>query len=89
MNDKPKQTGLLSRLVNGVPYDANGHDIATANKTMLEASAEIIVLVGEKDVLRRSLDALGLSIADAGYTWTPAMKKAYEQAAHINGVYEK
>jgi hypothetical protein len=89
MREKPKQTGLISRLANGVPYDLNGHDIATANKTMLEASAEIVTLIGMVDLLRGSLDALGLSITDAGYKWTPAMRQAYELASHIKGVYEQ
>jgi len=29
--------------------------------------------------LRAALDALGVAIADAGYTWTPEMRAAYEE----------
>lgn len=29
--------------------------------------------------LRAALDELGVAIADAGYTWTPAMRTAYEK----------
>lgn len=28
----------------------------------------------------KAVDDLGLAIADAGYTWTPGMRKAYEKA---------
>jgi len=33
------------------------------------------------EITRKStaLDALGVAIADAGYTWTPAMRDAYER----------
>ena len=30
--------------------------------------------------LKESADELGVAIADAGYTWTPAMRKAYRKA---------
>ena len=89
MKNKPYGTGLLSRLINGVQFINGGHDIDGANKVMAEACAEIVSLIGEKDTLRRSLDALGLFISDAGYEWTPSMRQAYEQASHIKGVYEK
>lgn len=28
-----------------------------------------------------AVDALGVAIADAGYTWTPEMRSAYERAS--------
>jgi len=31
------------------------------------------------DAYKKKLDELGLAIVDAGYTWTPAMRKAYER----------
>jgi len=31
------------------------------------------------DAYKEKLDELGLAIVDAGYTWTPAMRKAYER----------
>jgi len=43
----------------------------------------LLQLIREKDViagLQAKLDALGVAIADAGYTWTPEMRKAYEMA---------
>lgn len=46
------------------------HDVA-------EVAAAI---VAERDVLRGALDRLGVAIADAGYTWTPAMREAYDSA---------
>jgi hypothetical protein len=82
------ERGLLSRLINGVQFINGSHDVDGANKAMAEACAEIITLIGKVDTLRRSLDALGLFIADAGYKWTPAMRQAYEQAFHIKGVRE-
>jgi hypothetical protein len=33
----------------------------------------------EIERLRAALDALGVAIADAGYTWTPEMRAAYEK----------
>lgn len=33
----------------------------------------------EIERLRAELDALGVAIADAGYTWTPEMRAAYEK----------
>jgi len=30
------------------------------------------------DIYKKKLDELGLAIVDAGYPWTPAMRKAYE-----------
>ena len=33
----------------------------------------------EVERLRAALDALGVAIADAGYTWTPEMRAAYEE----------
>lgn len=30
------------------------------------------------------LDALGVAIADAGYTWTPEMRAAYERGVSAN-----
>jgi hypothetical protein len=35
-------------------------------------------LCNRYDALREAIDALGVAIADAGYAWTPAMRKAYE-----------
>lgn len=32
----------------------------------------------EIERMTNALDALGIAIADAGYEWTPAMRKAYE-----------
>ena len=36
-------------------------------------------LEDEIERLRAALDALGVAIADAGYTWTPEMRAAYEK----------
>lgn len=36
-------------------------------------------LEAENERLRAALDALGVAIADAGYTWTPEMRAAYEE----------
>jgi len=33
-----------------------------------------------REAYQAKLDALGLAISDAEYTWTPAMRAAYEQA---------
>ena len=42
-------------------------------------------LLAEVERLRGALDALGVAIADAGYTWTPEMRTAYEGAANQDG----
>lgn len=31
----------------------------------------------------RAVDALGVAIANAGYSWTPEMRKAYEEATNL------
>lgn len=36
-------------------------------------------MLAHYDRLRKKLDDLGVAIADAGYTWTPAMREAYER----------
>lgn len=36
-------------------------------------------VIAEIERLRAALDALGVAIADAGYTWTPEMRAAYEK----------
>ena len=41
----------------------------------------IVALSDEIERLRAALDALGVAIADAGYTWTPEMRAAYEKEA--------
>jgi len=43
----------------------------------LEAQLESEALIDINSTDSR-LDALGLAIVDAGYTWTPAMRAAYE-----------
>lgn len=42
-------------------------------------------MAAEVERLRGALDALGVAIADAGYTWTPEMRTAYEGAANQDG----
>ena len=45
-------------------------------------------LIREADVItgmQAKLDALGVAIADAGYTWTTAMRKAYEMPPNTRG----
>lgn len=38
-------------------------------------------MADEIERLRAALDALGVAIANAGYTWTPEMRSAYEKGA--------
>lgn len=55
----------------------------TSNKAMdaelCEAFATIL------DAYQSKIEALGLAIVDAGYTWTPAMRSAYESRLHWKG----
>lgn len=46
--------------------------LSTGANYVQEAADEI-------ERLRAALDALGVAIADAGYTWTPEMRAAYEK----------
>ena len=44
-----------------------------------DGSARMDALLDRIAELEAALDALGVAIADAGYTWTPEMRAAYEK----------
>ena len=43
------------------------------------AQSATAAMTDEIERMRAALDALGVAIADAGYTWTPEMRSAYEK----------
>ncbi len=61
----------------------SGTDLAGARAEIERRDMSIEEWVYEQHVevkrLRAALDALGVAIADAGYTWTPEMRAAYEK----------
>lgn len=54
-------------------------DAAPTAPAQAEQDGHIYRLREQIARLRAALDELGVAIADAGYTWTPAMRTAYEK----------
>ncbi len=81
---------LIQRMADEIERRDEWREWATAEIERLHAdnqaaviayAAEINEAKAEIERLRAALDALGVAIADAGYTWTREMRAAYEKGA--------
>ena len=72
-----EHTALARDAIRCVRATASGCGIAGPAALRLADAAD--VLIEEIERLRAALGALGVAIADAGYTWTPEMRAAYEK----------
>lgn len=77
---KTMELSDVAEMLHGFMEDADSCSNEERADTCEAMELKVRAAITEMQALRNALDTLGVAIADAGYTWTPEMRKAYEVA---------